>query len=1075
MNAKLVREFDYFEIRLNPSASVTIDPAGKLYFEGFCRYRDFSNAYRLGLWVYSDFDGFVWNVSAGIGGSTIWSDVLPAGDVTARLYCGNLYASPAEWLIVNAEVKVYHGGAQVATTGALGDLTSFPGLVQPSAVPLIGIAPQFNARTDYLLNRRPADGYTSDGDGSLVCGYKFVNGGVDEIDPVLYDVAGPLPGCANAAPPIGAISGTGCYNLTLTAGWHETTTSSTTDWEYWVSSITPAPDLSRKWYRHGDDFQYFAYRFGTPALKKHLRSECQSGNNCVGVTIDPRDAYVTKTPERSAYGDVVPSTTAPMDDAFGDKNWSLCSVSGGKGHYAWTSNICYNGTARFDTIETTGAEVAPTGKNPQLDGHPVTRWWDMLINVHWSHASYWDDTWGIDGADVNHELYYLPARMQYLFAPWLSVGSRRKTRNSITGDNLNAQTYFWKNLVGHNFRNLGARHWYTLDIAPRPSFTYSGTQSALYETVGCTAAYGADIVLTSSGGATALEWAVDLEDIASAVEPQLYVLAADQFKVDHAPTNISAIHWYLGGHDGTEIELTGLPGSWQDKPKGASIEYAGSWGVNNGVSATVDAWTDSLPSGKSVDVMSNIERVHQYQYAPAHSFKELRAKITLVAAGTCTLRFPQMRYNTTTDPSLVWESGQCATMFWKDQGAVRWGNLLWTHPLFGYLLTTPIITALGTRTNVPSALAWEKTVLEGQERSTDMLTDLGLVFDSVEGNTVEDAAFDTFASILPAPDYNRVQFALMNEFDVPPMAFAPTKAVDSDWKFTGAREQACHSWATEPRRYIVPGTKPLELLDDTGVLWTSPEAGYVSGHTVSNHNHQVDNSEAGFTLKWNGTQYAEDCRPFVGHYASMGDNEPVATGGIWNFSNTLGRYHEVWAEDGKIFHGWADKPVPHSGLTGIAQVTAGPDDSEPRGTVTLQNGDVLIVFRRSDSSYRTITRSDGGSYDTPTLMFSNTHNPIVKPNFVGGLLFAAFRWDSGTSGPGKIIGAYQGPSDTGPGSEFNLKDELGADLKFEDLGFCFTEPKDTMFAYVLVAVPEGGSEMKRYGCKDIAGATWKML
>lgn len=990
MNAGKVWEADYWEMRLEPEPSCTVDGSSQLFlrYTAESHYRNQSLDYMSGIKLVSILSEDGWANFAYIDQDLVWEDPFHGagtgtGNLRARVY-GTVYDFGHWWYFKDCEIKIYQDGALVHTA-TIGDLMTVLVGKQPSARPYIGIPPEFTADSDVPILIKRADGYSKSGSGSAVVGWRWVKSGVGES----YDcslISGTPPGCVNTAPTLGTVSGSDTWTMTISNGTSVNQTGDDLVYEGPSSYVLPIPDVPRRWRRIGSDFRTIAVRGALPAARMLEYSHCETTIFGGGTTHDDDDVYTDVVPYRSELLSVVGASHHDFEDALDDTVYCLSYTRGGRIERHFYGLINHDQYYRADSVQLLGADAAPAGAFNYYDapGETVTRYWDYLCNVHWNHGSWWED-WAVDGADLPKDVYWLPGRQPWLYNAALPDDEKRMTRPNVVLDAIRAHgtaAGWWALAIGPSVRMLGCSRFDVRDVTPRTSYTYDSGDSALFTLEDCTAVFGASIVLTATGGATTVAYELDLATFGSASE--LWNFLADQYKFDWTVTNVSAIRHYLVGADDNQNLLTFVKNAWTDRARAEATKYAGSYAIDNGIGLVLDTGTDSKASGLSAATMADPERVHAFELASGATWAKLRVEVDLTVSGSCTLEYPAFRTVGTSDPDLVWESGQCAAMIFEDQAGIRWGSEVWTDST-GALLSVPTVTGAGYQSSVVDGICWANVVLQGQERSTGLTAALSSLYDSVEGQAVEDVAFETAAVILPDPTRTKVQLALMNLYrECPPLADMPRKERDGDWAETGDFCLDVWSWSPEPQRYVVAGDDALELYDGA-TLRTSVETGYVAGWTVSIDEEAVDNTETGCLLKWaaDGEEYARK-RPFRGCLVNLGLRETVSAGCVsYDVSESM-RHVRAFVDDSDVWVGRgfnATRPIAWA-------------DDRKLGTTdwvsirwSRKSEDQAIWLARESSGALTLLRStNGGETFSPVSVLGAGTKPSLCVSESGRIL-----------------------------------------------------------------------------------------
>ena len=135
------------------------------------------------------------------------------------------------------------------------------------------------------------------------------------------------------------------------------------------------------------------------------------------------------------------------------------------------------------------------------------------------------------------------------------------------------------------------------------------------------------------------------------------------------------------------------------------------------------------------------------------------------------------------------------------------------------------------------------------------------------------------------------------------------------------------------------------------------------------------------------------------------------------------------------------------------------------------------VFDGTDIRLYT-SHDDGNTVTHMAALLTNCRHPLP---FVGGdgnqagvEGVAGFRFDSGTSGPGKIILKVQWLGETAWSSEIVVKNTAGTAYSFEYDSFGISVPPGSIHSFILFARKAGDTGATRFESND-AGETWTEL
>lgn len=195
-----------------------------------------------------------------------------------------------------------------------------------------------------------------------------------------------------------------------------------------------------------------------------------------------------------------------------------------------------------------------------------------------------------------------------------------------------------------------------------------------------------------------------------------------------------------------------------------------------------------------------------------------------------------------------------------------------------------------------------------------------------------------------------------------------------------------------------------------------------------------------------------------------------------NFHTPWGHFHREHQRIGELEHKRAifDLPVPSWDNT--ATLLNDGFDYDINFCYEPLSAGLYVILAHEDppgtwTTDLTATNDDGETIDTVAALFSNARWPYIRETQEGGLLSAAFRWNTGTSGVGKIKGKTKGPGDSSWSSEFTFKDTSGVDIAFEDAAFAFSPAPESPCRIILTAIKSGDTGPTEFYSAD-GGLTW---
>lgn len=151
---------------------------------------------------------------------------------------------------------------------------------------------------------------------------------------------------------------------------------------------------------------------------------------------------------------------------------------------------------------------------------------------------------------------------------------------------------------------------------------------------------------------------------------------------------------------------------------------------------------------------------------------------------------------------------------------------------------------------------------------------------------------------------------------------------------------------------------------------------------------------------------------------------------------------------------------------------------DPRFTID-HRGVIILVARRENppgtyNVYELRSTDDGNTWSAPVLAFSSGHRPDIE-HYDGHLVEAAFKYNSGTSGPGRIYTRYWGPGDTTWSGETAIVDQAGAAITVADDSFNITPCDDSPQRWILTCLIDGESSTSEWQAWDQRCTAFKRI
>lgn len=962
--------------------------------------------------------------------------------ITLRFLDVTLYATLfSYWRVVVGSVELEVDGAVVQTWGGFDSSSS---RTAPDSIPfLFGL---MYVTGDVGANRTayPSPPPTNWGfSASIVCtisgGWRFKEGGTwyslpASLPPIsLPPITGAAAGCGgivvtgNTWGEHLVLSATKSYSSTDIDGPSWTTTISATKTNGYVGIV---PNTPRGIVRMNSDYRAMWYRLARPGVTgRGTRGNRTAPGPGPGHT-HTSSADSTVLPARSALLASVGNSTHAIEDNLSDTPYCILFANYQESY----------GTGPDDGVIPTTAAGATYTYPLAVDsvahylGHddPDMRYWNAVGNPMWLYFHWFpnneggDETdpgaqsqWPVDGGSVPNQ-YWKWTREQWQYQDALPFGEKTKKRNHMIASAVDdsGHTPWMDNFTGENLRFLGISRWLTQEATWPTSKTLDADSAGAWSVDGCTAAFGADIVLSGSGTRT-----LELDMATWTHAPYLYAHVCDRIGVGWDATNVDSVQVFLVGIDGATVPLCSSPGTYS-RPFDRGTEYAGSWGVDNGAGFVSDLGMDASSSGRSLSTMGDPELAMAFSLLPGRTAHKLRFVVTPVDPDEdTTVHYPTL-YRPFVKPTQVWESAQCCAWIWADGPGIRWGSFYWFDPDLGFQ-DPPIPKGLGIRNTIIDWLCWKREVLQGDHAlggTPDLTTELSSLFDFSEGQSV--AVVDKFSLAFPLPgaDDEAIRAALVNTMaEFPPLAACPWKARDSHWQPTGTHCQKAYDWCQEPRFIVAAGTDPLVLKKPDDTLASSAFS-VPSGWKGQTYNVALENDETGWNL-YAGSDLFATVRPWHGWFWS-GSVSFVALDALCNLHTPDGTFWRATNDsDDALRVRTALNGGPKLGWWTTAKVHDGPGNRNACLCWDPTTNRARLSWDRDDGIYEAISDSDGRTWSVPALsdLIPGGFMPKERASFPeGDRLYVAIVDDDGT-GAGKLVGRFRGCGDLDFGTAFDLQ------------------------------------------------------
>ncbi len=187
-------------------------------------------------------------------------------------------------------------------------------------------------------------------------------------------------------------------------------------------------------------------------------------------------------------------------------------------------------------------------------------------------------------------------------------------------------------------------------------------------------------------------------------------------------------------------------------------------------------------------------------------------------------------------------------------------------------------------------------------------------------------------------------------------------------------------------------------------------------------------------------------------------------------------FEEVYNCDGDIIFAHWKKPIPTGDIEYMSKVVTGGNNSHPRLFADQFARRYCVYARNASGTLSTLLKTsddDGRTWRTEETTFTMAKYPDgMYDEAYRFTLLAAFKYVSGSSGPGNIWVQVKPPNSATFGSEYTVKDETGTPLVVADTSFKFTAPPAPSAPWVLVCVIDGETERSYWMSVDF-GVSWR--
>lgn len=198
-----------------------------------------------------------------------------------------------------------------------------------------------------------------------------------------------------------------------------------------------------------------------------------------------------------------------------------------------------------------------------------------------------------------------------------------------------------------------------------------------------------------------------------------------------------------------------------------------------------------------------------------------------------------------------------------------------------------------------------------------------------------------------------------------------------------------------------------------------------------------------------------------------GEPEGAASGPC-NAASRHGWYYRAFTDaTGDVLFKAAAFSTPLYGWEVETAVTTGGGNSNPRLAQDALLGRLYLTYAVGGGGLALRTSDDEGeTWEAQTVAITGGRFGLVACGEDGSLALMAFKYDSGTSGPGKIYFRFQGPGDAALSAEATVKDSGSSAIAFEGEQFGLCQPFDGQRRWVLAARASGSTDVTEYESFD---------
>lgn len=187
----------------------------------------------------------------------------------------------------------------------------------------------------------------------------------------------------------------------------------------------------------------------------------------------------------------------------------------------------------------------------------------------------------------------------------------------------------------------------------------------------------------------------------------------------------------------------------------------------------------------------------------------------------------------------------------------------------------------------------------------------------------------------------------------------------------------------------------------------------------------------------------------------------------YNLITRNGHYLEAYESGGNIFVRRSQFTGPDFAANMTTVTVAGTGDCDhPKLFEHIQTGQIICTFHKAGAGiYYSVSASNGRNWGTVTHLGEITGDPVypdVYEGLDGSTVVMGFKYNSGSSGPGKIYFVRKAAGDLTYSSEVAFKDDAGTDMVFADTTFHVVRIRENAFRPTLVCKIDGETEISRW-------------